>query len=108
MGSWWANDFKAKSQEDYDDLWIVPFPEINPEFARDSIDAPVDGMSVRANAANPEGGAAFAEWCGSENGMLAAQAAGILLSMQTHVLIHQSTTHSTSRSLLLSVKRRTL
>ena len=76
MGSWWANDFKAKSQEDYDDLWIVPFPEINPEFARDSIDAPVDGMSVPANAANPEGGAQFAEWCASENGMKAAQAAG--------------------------------
>mgnify|MGYP000010455001 FL=1 len=76
MGSWWANDFKAKSQEDYDDLWIVPFPEINPEFGRDSIDAPVDGVSAAANGANPEGGAAFAEWCGSENGMLAAQAAG--------------------------------
>ena len=49
MGSWWANDFLAKSQEDYDDLWIVPFPEINPEFGRDSIDAPVDGVSAAAN-----------------------------------------------------------
>jgi len=26
MGSWFANDFKAKSQADYDDLWVVPFP----------------------------------------------------------------------------------
>ena len=76
MGSWWANDFLAKSQEDYDDLWIVPFPEINPEFARDSIDAPVDGMSVAANSTNPAGGAAFAEWCASEAGVAAAQAAG--------------------------------
>ena len=76
MGSWWANDFLAKSQEDYDDLWIVPFPEINPEFGRDSIDAPVDGMCAATNSANPEGGAAFAEWLGSEAGMLAAQAAG--------------------------------
>jgi multiple sugar transport system substrate-binding protein len=76
MGSWWANDFKAKSQEDYDDLWIVPFPEINPAFGRDSIDAPVDGLCVASNSSNPEGGAAFAQWCGSEEGMLAAQAAG--------------------------------
>ena len=76
MGSWWANDFLAKSQADYDDLWIVPFPEINPEFGRDSIDAPVDGVSAAANSANPEGGAALAEFWGSEEGMLAAQAAG--------------------------------
>ncbi len=76
MGSWWANDFLAKSQEDYDDLWIVPFPEINPEFARDSIDAPVDGVSVASNGSNVEGGKKFAEWIGSEAGMLAAQAAG--------------------------------
>ena len=76
MGSWWANDFLAKSQEDYDDLWIVPFPEINPEFGRDSIDAPTDGVCASVNSSNPEGGAAFAEWCGSEAGMLAAQGAG--------------------------------
>jgi len=76
MGSWWANDFLAQSQEDYDDLWIVPFPEINPEFARDSIDAPVDGVCAATNGSNPSGGAAFAEWCGSEAGMLAAQGAG--------------------------------
>ena len=76
MGSWWADSFLAQSQEDYDDLWIVPFPEINPEFGRDSIDAPTDGVCASVNSSNPEGGAAFAEWCGSEAGMLAAQAAG--------------------------------
>ncbi len=76
MGSWFANDFKAKSQEDYDDLWLVPFPEINPEFGRDSIDAPLDGICVAANGTNPEGGAALAEFWGSEEGMIAAQGAG--------------------------------
>ena len=76
MGSWWADSFLAQSQEDYDDLWLIPFPEINPEFGRDSIDAPVDGISVAANGGNPEGGAALAEFWGSEEGMLAAQAAG--------------------------------
>ena len=76
MGSWFANDFKAKSQADYDDLWLVPFPEINPEFKRDSIDAPLDGIAVSANGKNPEGGAALAEFWASEEGMNAAIAAG--------------------------------
>ena len=76
MGSWFADSFLAVSQADFDDLWIVPFPEINPEFGRDSIDAPVDGVCAAANGANPEGGAAFAEWCGSENGMNVAIGAG--------------------------------
>jgi len=76
MGSWFANDFKAKSQADYDDLWIVPFPEINPAYKRDSIDAPLDGVAVAAKGANPEGGAALAEFWGSEEGMKAAQGAG--------------------------------
>jgi multiple sugar transport system substrate-binding protein len=76
MGSWWADSFKDKSQADYDDLWIVPFPEINPEFGRDSIDAPVDGISVAANGGNPEGGAALAEFWGSEEAMNVAIAAG--------------------------------
>ena len=76
MGSWFANDFLAQSQADYDDLWLVPFPEINPEFKRDSIDAPLDGICVSANGANPEGGAALAEFWGSEEGMVAAQGAG--------------------------------
>jgi len=76
MGSWFSDSFKAKSQADYDDLWIVPFPEINPEFGRDSVDAPVDGISVAANGGNPEGGAALAEFWGSEEAMNVAIAAG--------------------------------
>ena len=76
MGSWFANDFKMKSDADYEDLWLVPFPEINPEFKRDSIDAPLDGICVSANGKNPEGGAGLAEFWGSEEGMKAAQGAG--------------------------------
>ena len=76
MGSWFANDFKAKSQADYDDLWLVPFPEINPANKRDSIDAPLDGICVAAKGANPDGGASLAEFWGSEEGMKAAQGAG--------------------------------
>ena len=49
MGSWFGADFLSVSQEDYDDLWIVPFPEINPDHARDTIDAPIDGFCVAKN-----------------------------------------------------------
>jgi len=76
MGSWFANDFKAKSQADYDDLWIVPFPEINPAYGVDSIDAPLDGISVAANGKNVEGGKDLAGFLGTKEGIDAAVAAG--------------------------------
>jgi multiple sugar transport system substrate-binding protein len=76
MGSWFANDFKAKSQADYDDLWVVPFPKINPKFGIDTIDAPLDGISVAANGKNVAGGKALAQFWGSKEGIEAAVAAG--------------------------------
>ncbi len=72
MGSWFANDFKAKSQADYDDLWVVPFPEINPAHGIDTIDAPLDGVSVAKNGKNVEGGKLLAEFWGSKEGIRAA------------------------------------
>ena len=76
MGSWFANDFKAKSQADYDDLWVVPFPEINPKFGVDTIDAPLDGISVAANGKNVTGGKALAEFWASPEGIAEAVKAG--------------------------------
>ena len=76
MGSWFANDFKAKSQADYDDLWVVPFPKINPKFGIDTIDTPLDGISVAANGKNVAGGKALAQFWGSKEGIDAAVAAG--------------------------------
>ena len=76
MGSWFANDFKAKSQADYDDLWVVPFPEINPKFGIDTIDAPLDGISVAANGKNVDGGKALAEFWASPEGIKEAIKAG--------------------------------
>jgi multiple sugar transport system substrate-binding protein len=76
MGSWFANDFKAKSQADYDDLWVVPFPEINPKFGVDTIDAPLDGISVAANGKNVSGGKALAEFWASPEGIAQAVKAG--------------------------------
>ena len=76
MGSWFANDFKAKSQADYDDLWVVPFPEINPKFGVDTIDAPLDGISVARNGKNVDGGKALAELWASPEGIAQAVKAG--------------------------------
>jgi multiple sugar transport system substrate-binding protein len=71
MGSWFSGDFKTLSQADYDDLWIVPFPEINPEHGRDTIDAPIDGLCVAANGENTEGGKELVKWLASKDGMQA-------------------------------------
>ena len=77
MGSWFGGNFKEKSQEDYDDLWIVPFPEINPEHGVDTIDAPIDGFCVAANGGNTEVGKDFIKFAGDKEGMQAMLDTGV-------------------------------
>ena len=77
MGSWFGQNFKDQSQEDYDDLWIVPFPEINPEHGVDTIDAPIDGFCVAANGGNTEVGKDFIKFAGDKEGMQAMLDTGI-------------------------------
>jgi len=77
MGSWFGGNFKEKSQEDYDDLWIVPFPEINPEHGVDTIDAPIDGFCVAANGANTAVGKDFLKFAGDKEGMQAMLDTGV-------------------------------
>ena len=77
MGSWFGGNFKEKSQEDYDDLWIVPFPEINPEHGVDTIDAPIDGFCVASNGGNTEVGKDFIKFAGDKEGMQAMLDSGI-------------------------------
>ena len=77
MGSWFGGNFKEQSQEDYDDLWIVPFPEINPEHGVDTIDAPIDGFCVAANGGNTEVGKDFIKFAGDKEGMQAMLDSGI-------------------------------
>jgi multiple sugar transport system substrate-binding protein len=76
-GSWFGANFLEKSQADYDDLWIVPFPEINPEHGVDTIDAPIDGFCVAANGANTEVGKDFIQFAGDKEGMKAMLDTGI-------------------------------
>ena len=71
MGSWFGGNFKEQSQADYDDLSIIPFPEINPEHGRDTVDAPIDGFCVAANGTNNAGGADFLKFAGDMEGVQA-------------------------------------
>jgi multiple sugar transport system substrate-binding protein len=77
MGSWFGGNFKEKSQADYDDLWIVPFPEINPEHGVDTIDAPIDGFCVAANGGNTGVGKDFLKFAGDKEGMQAMLDTGV-------------------------------
>ena len=75
MGSWFGGNFKEQSQADYDDLSIIPFPEINPAYGRDTIDAPIDGWCVAKNGTNNGGGSSFLEFAAGIEGVEATLAA---------------------------------
>lgn len=77
MGSWFGANFKEQSDEDYFDLSIIPFPEINPEHGRDTIDAPIDGFCVAANGSNNAGGADLAKFAGDMEGVQAMLDTGV-------------------------------
>ena len=79
-GSWFGGNFLEQSQEDYDDLMIVPFPEINPDHGRDTVDAPVDGFCVAKNGGNPEGGKDFIKFAGDMEGVQAMLDTGVPLT----------------------------
>ena len=71
MGSWFGGNFKEQSDADYADLSIIPFPEINPMYGRDTVDAPIDGFCVAANGTNNAGGADFLKFAGDMEGVQA-------------------------------------
>jgi len=77
MGSWFGGNFKEQSDADYEDLWIIPFPEINPEHKRDTIDAPIDGFCAAKNGSNNEGGADFLAFAGDMEGVQAMLDTGV-------------------------------
>jgi multiple sugar transport system substrate-binding protein len=71
MGSWFGGNFKEQSDADYADLSIIPFPEINPMYGRDTVDAPIDGFCVAANGTNNAGGVDFLKFAGDMEGVQA-------------------------------------
>jgi len=77
MGSWFGGNFLEQSQEDYDDLMIIPFPEINPDHGRDTVDAPLDGFCVAANGGNTGVGKDFIKFAGDMEGVQAMLDTGV-------------------------------
>jgi multiple sugar transport system substrate-binding protein len=43
------------SEADREDLEFFAFPEINPQFGQDSVEAPIDGFMLSKNPRNPDG-----------------------------------------------------
>ncbi|MDQ4085844.1 MAG: ABC transporter substrate-binding protein [Actinomycetota bacterium] len=54
--------------DDRADLDFFTFPEINPEFGTDTIEAPIDGWMMAAEPENEEGALAFLEFLGTAPG----------------------------------------
>jgi len=77
MGSWFGGNFLEQSQEDYDDLMIIPFPEINADHGRDTVDAPLDGFCVAANGGNTGVGKDFIKFAGDMEGVQAMLDTGV-------------------------------
>ena len=62
MGAFAAEVFINSSDEDYADLAILPFPEIDPANGRDAIEAPIDGFCIAANGTNAAAGKELAKY----------------------------------------------
>ncbi|MFE2102657.1 MULTISPECIES: ABC transporter substrate-binding protein [unclassified Streptomyces] len=63
LGSFVAQQFTAKA--DLDDLDFFPFPEINPTFGQDTVEAPTDGFMVSKAPKNHAGVVKLLEYLGS-------------------------------------------
>ncbi len=55
-------------EEDREDLDFFPFPELNPEFGQDTIDAPIDGFAMAADPDDQETAEKLLAWFGSAEG----------------------------------------
>ena len=62
MGAFAAERFIAVSDEEYADLAIMAFPEIDPAYGRDSIEAPIDGFCLAAGGTNSAAGKELAKF----------------------------------------------
>ena len=56
------------NEADREDLDYFPFPEINPEFGQDTIEAPIDGFMMAPNPDDQETAEALLAWFGSPEG----------------------------------------
>jgi multiple sugar transport system substrate-binding protein len=63
LGSFVGQQFT--NQADHDDLDFFTFPEVNPQFGTDSVDAPIDGFMMAKSPKNPEGAKQLLQFLGT-------------------------------------------
>jgi multiple sugar transport system substrate-binding protein len=72
---------------DLDDLDFFAYPEINPTYAQDSVEAPTDGFMVSAKAKNTAGAVKLMEFLGSstaENTYLSVDNSNVAINSQAN------------------------
>ncbi len=62
LGAFVGQQFKGAA---YNDLDFFPFPEIDPKWGRDSVEAPIDGFMMARKPANPDGAKALLKYLGT-------------------------------------------
>ncbi|NND76454.1 MAG: carbohydrate ABC transporter substrate-binding protein [Ilumatobacter sp.] len=66
IGNFLTSNFDAETQQDIiDDIDFFPFPEIDPAYGQDAIEAPIDGFMMAASPANEDGAKALLRGLGS-------------------------------------------
>lgn len=65
LGMFVGEQFQEVSDEAREDLDFFAFPEINPDFGQDSVDAPIDGFMLSKEPKNLEGAKALAAFMGT-------------------------------------------
>ncbi|MEU4743387.1 ABC transporter substrate-binding protein [Actinosynnema sp. NPDC023658] len=68
LGSFVAQQFKGP---DLDDLDFFPYPEINPEYGQDTVEAPIDGFMMSRKPGNAEGARKLLEYLSTPAAQLA-------------------------------------
>lgn len=66
IGTFMVDNFNPEAQADLiADIDFFAFPEIDPLYGQDAVEAPIDGFMMAANPSNPEGAKALLECLGS-------------------------------------------
>jgi multiple sugar transport system substrate-binding protein len=63
LGSFLGQQFTKPA--DHADLDFFPFPEINPKYGQDAVEAPIDGFMMARKPKNRDGAAALLKFIGS-------------------------------------------
>jgi multiple sugar transport system substrate-binding protein len=104
LGSFVGTQFTKPA--DHADLDFFPYPQINPKWGQDSLDAPIDGFMMSKSPKNPDGAKALLKFLGSAtaaNTYLATDPNDVGTNKQTSTA-HYSALQKKSAKLIASAK----